>query len=149
MLSQTWLVMIVLLSRECSNSALYLLVVRSVSPRVPALLLVPPSPFGFELTCSPFLFAAAAERLNLGACETAINWAGGLHHAKKREASGPLSPFQPPSSSCFLFFVLTPSLSFGLAIPRFLLRERHRPRYLGAPSVSSFTLRLDKDLLLV
>ncbi|KAL7410256.1 hypothetical protein BDY24DRAFT_400630 [Mrakia frigida] len=31
---------------------------------------------------------SAAERLNLGACETAINWAGGLHHAKKREASG-------------------------------------------------------------
>ena len=31
---------------------------------------------------------AAAERLNHGAADIAINWAGGLHHAKKREASG-------------------------------------------------------------
>jgi hypothetical protein len=31
---------------------------------------------------------AAAERLNSGAADIAINWAGGLHHAKKREASG-------------------------------------------------------------
>lgn len=30
----------------------------------------------------------AAERLNSGASDIAINWAGGLHHAKKREASG-------------------------------------------------------------
>ena len=31
---------------------------------------------------------AAAARLNSGAAEVAINWAGGLHHAKKAEASG-------------------------------------------------------------
>ncbi|ORY30812.1 hypothetical protein BCR39DRAFT_528477 [Naematelia encephala] len=31
---------------------------------------------------------AAAEKLNAGACDIAINWAGGLHHAKKTEASG-------------------------------------------------------------
>ena len=31
---------------------------------------------------------AAAQKLNHGACETAINWSGGLHHAKKGEASG-------------------------------------------------------------
>ncbi|KAI9632173.1 putative histone deacetylase 1 [Dioszegia hungarica] len=31
---------------------------------------------------------AAAERLNSGAADIAINWAGGLHHAKKTEASG-------------------------------------------------------------
>ncbi|CAK5280898.1 unnamed protein product [Mycena citricolor] len=31
---------------------------------------------------------AAAERLNDGAADIAINWAGGLHHAKKNEASG-------------------------------------------------------------
>nr|VWO98642.1 H15 domain-containing protein [Ganoderma boninense] len=31
---------------------------------------------------------AAAQRLMEGQCDIAINWAGGLHHAKKREASG-------------------------------------------------------------
>ncbi|TFK43975.1 histone deacetylase RPD3 [Crucibulum laeve] len=31
---------------------------------------------------------AAANRLTSGAADIAINWAGGLHHAKKREASG-------------------------------------------------------------
>lgn len=34
------------------------------------------------------LTAAAAEKLNSGAADIAINWAGGLHHAKKTEASG-------------------------------------------------------------
>ena len=29
-----------------------------------------------------------AARLNRGKCDVAINWAGGLHHAKKSEASG-------------------------------------------------------------
>lgn len=31
---------------------------------------------------------AAARRINSGQADIAINWAGGLHHAKKREASG-------------------------------------------------------------
>ncbi|MBW0506788.1 hypothetical protein O181_046503 [Austropuccinia psidii MF-1] len=31
---------------------------------------------------------AAARRINAGQADIAINWAGGLHHAKKREASG-------------------------------------------------------------
>ncbi|KAK7063561.1 histone deacetylase [Favolaschia claudopus] len=31
---------------------------------------------------------AAAQRINCGAADIAINWAGGLHHAKKGEASG-------------------------------------------------------------
>ncbi|CCL98576.1 uncharacterized protein FIBRA_00577 [Fibroporia radiculosa] len=31
---------------------------------------------------------AAAQRLSCGAADITINWAGGLHHAKKREASG-------------------------------------------------------------
>jgi histone deacetylase 1/2 len=31
---------------------------------------------------------AAAQRVNSGAADIAINWAGGLHHAKKSEASG-------------------------------------------------------------
>lgn len=30
----------------------------------------------------------AANRLNSGLADVAINWSGGLHHAKKREASG-------------------------------------------------------------
>jgi histone deacetylase 1/2 len=34
------------------------------------------------------LTTAAAEKLNSGAADIAINWAGGLHHAKKTEASG-------------------------------------------------------------
>ena len=32
--------------------------------------------------------ADAARRLNNQLCDIAINWAGGLHHAKKCEASG-------------------------------------------------------------
>ncbi|KAL0246075.1 hypothetical protein GEMRC1_007291 [Eukaryota sp. GEM-RC1] len=31
---------------------------------------------------------ASAQRINHGKCDIAINWAGGLHHAKKAEASG-------------------------------------------------------------
>ena len=31
---------------------------------------------------------AAAEQLNRGACDVAINWSGGMHHARKEEASG-------------------------------------------------------------
>jgi histone deacetylase 1/2 len=31
---------------------------------------------------------AAAKRITSGAADVSINWAGGLHHAKKREASG-------------------------------------------------------------
>lgn len=32
----------------------------------------------------------AAVKLNHGLCDVAINWSGGLHHAKKGEASGEL-----------------------------------------------------------
>jgi histone deacetylase 1/2 len=35
-----------------------------------------------------YSFPEAAQRLTSGAADIAINWAGGLHHAKKREASG-------------------------------------------------------------
>lgn len=31
---------------------------------------------------------AGARKLCAGACDTAINWSGGLHHAKRGEASG-------------------------------------------------------------
>lgn len=34
------------------------------------------------------LFAAGAVKLNKQQTDVAINWAGGLHHAKKSEASG-------------------------------------------------------------
>lgn len=33
-------------------------------------------------------FLAGAVKLNKQAAEIAVNWAGGLHHAKKSEASG-------------------------------------------------------------
>lgn len=51
----------------------------------------------FPTTCDSFtessttLFfnpIAAAQRLTSGLSDIAINWAGGLHHAKQREASG-------------------------------------------------------------
>lgn len=35
-----------------------------------------------------FLFLAGAVKLNKMQTDVAINWAGGLHHAKKSEASG-------------------------------------------------------------
>ena len=38
----------------------------------------------------------AATRLNHGLSDIAINWSGGLHHAKKAEASGETLPPPPP-----------------------------------------------------
>lgn len=44
------------------------------------------------LTAFPFnsvcLFTAGAVKLNRQQTDMAVNWAGGLHHAKKSEASG-------------------------------------------------------------
>ncbi|KAJ3379529.1 hypothetical protein HDU84_006597, partial [Entophlyctis sp. JEL0112] len=37
---------------------------------------------------APFSMAYAAGKLNRGEADIAINWAGGLHHAKRNEASG-------------------------------------------------------------
>jgi hypothetical protein len=34
------------------------------------------------------LFPEGAARLSRDKCDIAVNWAGGLHHAKKNEASG-------------------------------------------------------------
>jgi len=43
----------------------------------------------YELSKLFFIFFLdAARRLNHKTCDIAINWAGGLHHAKKCEASG-------------------------------------------------------------
>lgn len=46
-----------------------------------------------------------AARLNRGKCDIAVNWAGGLHHAKKSEASGFCyinGMCQPPAKHCEL-----------------------------------------------
>lgn len=40
--------------------------------------------YAFPNTC----FAEGAARLSRDKCDIAVNWAGGLHHAKKAEASG-------------------------------------------------------------
>jgi len=42
-----------------------------------------------------------AARLNRNKCDVAINWAGGLHHAKKSEASG----------FCYINGIVTASIS--------------------------------------
>lgn len=41
----------------------------------------------FSPTCS-LLCSAGAVKLNRQQTDIAVNWAGGLHHAKKSEASG-------------------------------------------------------------
>lgn len=42
----------------------------------------------FFLLCTTETRIEGAARLNNGSCDIAVNWAGGLHHAKKTEASG-------------------------------------------------------------
>jgi histone deacetylase 1/2 len=62
-----------------------------------------------------------AARLNRGKCDIAVNWAGGLHHAKKSEASG----------FCYIngeFPHITTLLDFP-----FLTFHRHRSRHHRAP----------------
>ena len=46
------------------------------------------SSFVLYLASYSYSPTAAAQRIASGAADIAINWAGGLHHAKKREASG-------------------------------------------------------------
>jgi len=43
---------------------------------------------GTYVVTSDYLVTDAARRLNNQLCDIAINWAGGLHHAKKCQASG-------------------------------------------------------------
>jgi histone deacetylase 1/2 len=57
-----------------------------------------------------------AARLNRGKCDIAINWAGGLHHAKKSEASG----------FCYVNGKL---LSFFSHLSCYSPFTRHRPRH--------------------
>lgn len=48
----------------------------------------PPFPSVFQFcSLSSGGSISAASSLNSGAADVAVNWAGGLHHAKKREAS--------------------------------------------------------------
>lgn len=65
-----------------------------------------------------------AARLNRQKCDVAVNWAGGLHHAKKSEASG----------FCYingeLFWILCHSVLL-------IMNYRHRPRYTGAPPLQA------------
>lgn len=42
----------------------------------------------FINTIACFYFLAGAVKLNRQQTDMAVNWAGGLHHAKKSEASG-------------------------------------------------------------
>ena len=42
----------------------------------------------FRIVAKPYFSTEGAARLSRDKCDIAINWAGGLHHAKKSEASG-------------------------------------------------------------
>lgn len=53
---------------------------------------------------------AAAQRLANGTSDIAINWAGGLHHAKKREASG----------FCYINDIVLAILELLRSVPRVL-----------------------------
>ena len=44
--------------------------------------------FKFMLSIHTSSFSEGAARLSRDKCDIAVNWAGGLHHAKKSEASG-------------------------------------------------------------
>lgn len=43
---------------------------------------------GFHITPELYSSTEGAARLSRDKCDIAVNWAGGLHHAKKSEASG-------------------------------------------------------------
>lgn len=67
-----------------------------------------------------------AARLSRNKCDIAVNWAGGLHHAKKSEASG----FCYVNGISF-FSPLRVKLSLEYPAPM----HRYRSRYLGATEV--------------
>ena len=66
----------------CMCTSVYLL-----STTLPSLLLHLPFPSP-SLSSTSLLLTAAAVKLNKKQTDIAVNWAGGLHHAKKSEASG-------------------------------------------------------------
>lgn len=63
-----------------------------------------------------------AARLNRQKCDVAINWAGGLHHAKKSEASG----------FCYVNGAYGP---LNADVPKVLTTDRHCAWHFGAPSI--------------
>src|ERR1700722_19480527 len=65
-----------------------------------------------------------AARLNRGKCDIAINWAGGLHHAKKSEASG--------------FCYVNGKFHKKSYVNNELLSSRYRPWNTGTPSVNRY-----------
>ena len=69
-----------------------------------------------------------AARLNRGKCDIAVNWAGGLHHAKKSEASGfcYVNGATPNPSSPRAFEIAWLQTRAGLT--RALDRSRYRSR---------------------
>jgi len=74
--------MIVLFSMDCSNTVRFQLVDQWVS--LNDLYLRDPSLTVYQSHST----SEGAARLSRDKCDIAINWAGGLHHAKKAEASG-------------------------------------------------------------
>ena len=76
----------------------------------------------------PLTALGAAERLNSGAADIAINWAGGLHHAKKTEASG----------FCYVNDMCAYNLSFRVVLTSCNVQRSWHPR---APSVSRLFIR--------
>ena len=81
--------------------------------------------FNYVKARSPKLLynTEGAARLSRDKCDIAINWAGGLHHAKKSEASG----FCYVNGNTAVFLC-------GLFITG-CLSLRYRPRHLGAFAV--------------
>jgi acetoin utilization deacetylase AcuC-like enzyme len=51
---------------------------------------------------SHFTISEGAARLSRDKCDIAVNWAGGLHHAKKSEASGFCYVNGAPHSPCLV-----------------------------------------------
>ena len=98
------LAMIVPCSTGCSSFVQYPPVVPWVRrPRV----------WIFHITVGLYPSTEGAARLSRDKCDIAINWAGGLHHAKKSEASG---------------FCYVNGMAFQLVYDRFVHVRLHRHR---------------------
>ena len=70
-----------------------------------------------------------AARLNRGKCDVAVNWAGGLHHAKKSEASGfcYINGQSQPQLQIRLYLQLSADIVLGILE---LLRYKQRVLYI-------------------
>ena len=81
-------------------------------------------PFSCRCDCQLIARTEGAARLSRDKCDIAINWAGGLHHAKKSEASG------------FCYVNGKWRYHMHLSAQPYLLFCRHRSWHPGAPTVS-------------